>query len=130
MPVVQRAFIFCGDREWKDFGAIQLVLNSIPPQDTAIITGGARGADTIAWQKALNGGFRAIRMDAPWEAFDKYAGPMRNQWMLDLLLAFRELGADVFAHAFHANISSSKGTADMLGRLRKAGVTYTIHDGR
>ena len=132
-PQILRVALVCGDRNWSDSLAIRDVLDTFPEGDqTVVITGGARGADIIAWHIAKDKGFRNIRIDAPWEAFGKRAGPVRNQWMLDLLLMMRSANhAPIYdVHAFHGNIASSKGTADMLSRARAAGVAYTIHTGR
>lgn len=127
MPIVKRAALFCGDRKWASFGPIARAMRELPI-DTAIISGGASGADMLSAETAKNLGMRSIVLEAPWIFYKNRAGPIRNQWMLELLLMFRDgQGATIEAHAFHDSIATSKGTADMLGRLKKAGVPYTIH---
>lgn len=130
VATIERIVLVCGDRAWTARGPIEFLLRSLPKDGkTVVITGGANGADRIAWEIAREIGHRNVRLDAPWGAYGKRAGPIRNQWMLDLFQmfanAFTAAAADV--HAYHQNIASSKGTADMLIRVRHAGVEYKIH---
>ena len=126
----ERILIICGDRNWHAPGPIYALCKTLPPDGrTIIITGGASGADTIGADAAVDLGHRSMVVHAPWKAYGKRAGPIRNGWMLELLqdLARANPKAKCEVHAFHANIASSKGTADMLGRARGAGVTITLH---
>lgn len=127
---IERILILCGDRNWTDRRPIAAFITTLPSGlGTVVITGGASGADTIGCDLSRDAGHRSIRMDAPWRFYGKRAGPIRNQWMLDVLQALVNAHPAAVAdvHAFHDHISSSKGTADMLARARKAGVPYTIH---
>lgn len=78
-----------------------------------IIHGGARGADALAGRWAQASGVPFVVMPAHWQAaaLGKAAGPIRNQWMLDLL------HPDVVI-AFPGGV----GTRDMVARARRAGV--------
>lgn len=58
------------------------------------------------------------RYAADWTQYGNAAGPMRNQAML-------ELGKPTEAHAYP--MKGSRGTWDMIRRLRDAGVPVTIH---
>jgi hypothetical protein len=130
---IQLIVILCGDRNWTDPAPIARLIDTFPPEHaTVVITGGARGADSYAWELARKAGHRNIRLDAPWEAYGTRAGPVRNQWMLDLLLGLRTTATLplTHVHAFHDNIASSKGTADMLSRARHANIPTTIHSSR
>lgn len=53
------------------------------PQDVTIITGGAKGADTVAHDLAVDYGMKTIVHYAEWNRFGKSAGPIRNGRMLD-----------------------------------------------
>lgn len=127
---VERIVLVCGDRNWTARAPIKKLLRTLPIDGrTIVITGGAAGADAIAWDLARALGHRNVRMDAPWAAYGLRAGPIRNGWMLDMLRWFHAAhpNAPADVHAFHQNIASSKGTADMLQRVREAGVAYTLH---
>jgi hypothetical protein len=78
---------------------------------SAIIEGGAAGADACgaAWAQAHN--VETQTFPADWSEHGKAAGPMRNQRMIDegkpdLVVAF----------------PGGKGTADMVRRARAAGI--------
>lgn len=76
-----------------------------------IISGGARGVDTMAIQFAIAVGVPYEEYKADWDKHGKAAGPIRNQQMLDegkpdLVIAF----------------PGGKGTADMISRAKKAGI--------
>ena len=78
---------------------------------TAIIHGGARGADNEAGYWARRQLISEERYEADWDRDGKAAGPIRNQRMLDegmpdLVVAF----------------PGGRGTADMVKRARAAGV--------
>lgn len=128
--MIVRVVIVCGDRNWLDRRPIRRLLESLDAgEQTVIITGGAAGADTIAFEESITFGHRNIKMDAPWRFHGKRGGPIRNGWMLDILLTLqhRHPSAVCEVHAFHDHIAASKGTADMLGRARTAGIPHTIH---
>lgn len=107
--------LFCGARDWDNWGEIeQQLLRFIQYQDT-IITGGAPGADAIAHKMADDMGFATLVFPAQWDKHGKAAGPIRNQQMLDE-------GKPDIVLAFHKDLTQSKGTLDMVRRARKAGV--------
>lgn len=91
-------------------------LNALIPCPTAIIEGGATGADRHAREWAEHFGLKPETYKADWYPsgfgrLDRSAGPIRNQRMLDegrpdLVLAF----------------PGGTGTADMVRRARAAGV--------
>jgi hypothetical protein len=109
--------LFCGDRHWDAEYPIWLKLNDLP-EGTIIVSGGARGADTLAQQVALNLGFEVVVYPAQWDKFGRSAGPIRNRQMADS-------GIDM-CYAFHADITNSKGTADMLKVCRERGIPYEL----
>ena len=82
---------------------------------TAIISGCARGADTLGIEWAEARGMEVARFPADWETHGRAAGPIRNQQMLDdgkpdLVIAF----------------PGGRGTADMVRRARAAGVELIL----
>ena len=112
--------LICGDRNWTDIIAIAREIQALP-LDAVIVTGGARGADTIAHDFAAAHGNPTEVHYAQWEKHGKSAGPIRNQEML-------ACGLDLVL-AFHPDLRASKGTADMVRRARKAGLEVRVFGG-
>ena len=120
--------LVCGGRDFTDKDLLFRTLDKLcpttmgeeanqtwlaPPIDLVIISGGARGADTLAIDWAVVNWCRFseykvdVELDGPWPA----AGCRRNQRMLEsskpeLVLAF----------------PGGRGTADMVRRSRAAGI--------
>lgn len=104
--------LVCGGREYTDKAALWSVLDAIgPPEVSAIISGMARGADTLAAEWAERFGFPLQKFPADWTAHGRAAGPLRNQRMIDE-------GQPELVVAF----PGGKGTADMVLRAEKAGI--------
>lgn len=112
--------LVCGSRflTWTDHAkAMQARLEQLPKPWT-LIHGAASGADGIAAIIASSMGVPAIAFPADW-AFGKFAGPDRNQRMLNE-------GKPHLVLAFHYDIGLGKGTADMVRRARAAGVPVEV----
>jgi hypothetical protein len=107
-----------GDRNWTDVEAIRRELSKLP-DDTVIIHGDARGADSIADEVAKELGFEVDPYPAEWEKYYKAAGPIRNQQMIDE-------GKPDKILAFHPNIQESKGTKDMVKRAVKHSIPFQV----
>ena len=115
--------LVCGSRDFTDEDIIFTILDGIYRRHGApeIIEGGAPGADTIAAEWAGSSGLVLHHFPADWEQYGKAAGPIRNKQMLvegkpDLVLAF-----------VNKSLLDSRGTANMVGLARMAGVkTYVI----
>ena len=114
--------LISGDRYWDNADIIKRELEKFLA-DTVIIHGAAKGADTIAGIVAKNLGMRVIPFKADWLQYGKAAGPIRNKQMIDE-------GKPDLLLAFHSHIETSKGTADMIQRAKKANIkTILITDG-
>lgn len=105
--------LVCGGRDYVDAKAAFLALNILHAKRcvTALIHGGARGADSLGAAWATNNGIRTEKFAADWAAHGKGAGHIRNQRMLvegepELVVAF----------------PGGRGTADMVRRAKAAGV--------
>ena len=110
--------LVCGGRNFTDYSKVETVLekiifdgDSIPIEDTHIITGGARGADFLAQHFALQNRIPQTVYPANWNQHGRRAGYVRNVQMLeegkpDLVVAF----------------PGGKGTAMMIDIAKKAGV--------
>lgn len=78
--------------------------------DTAIISGGARGPDSWAVDRAKTRGLATKVFPADWNAHGKRAGFLRNQTIVD--------HADVVVAFWDGQ---SRGTADTIAKARAAG---------
>ena len=106
--------ICCGDRNWKDFTLPRKILEDLLEHDSniTVIHGDCRGADKICGYVARQLGMIVIPESADWNGHNPWAGPVRNQRMLD------KYNIDVVV-AFHNDLSKSKGTKDMVNRAKK-----------
>lgn len=121
--------LVCGGRDYKDRDTIYRVLNSLsgaslgdkpnpswlPRPDLEIISGMARGADSIAEEWAVSNWVMCHRFPAQWDKYGKSAGYKRNAQMLeegkpDLVVAF----------------PGGKGTQMMVDLARKAGIAVEV----
>lgn len=100
--------LVCGGRNYADRDAVYCALLELHP--SAVITGGASGADRIAeeWARPV---VPVETYKADWTKYGKAAGPIRNQQMIDegkpdAVLAF----------------PGGRGTADMVRRAVSAGI--------
>lgn len=103
--------LVCGGRDYRNKEAVYRELDALRGIMSALICGGAPGADTIAWDWGWSRNFHCERFFADWKANGRAAGPIRNQRMIDegkptLVLAF----------------SGGRGTADMIRRAEDAGI--------
>ena len=124
--------LVCGSRDWTDPEPIRAFLAGLPA-DAVVVHGAAPGADRIAGQLAAERGLAVEPVPAEWQVhapgwcrcrkplprYCKAAGSRRNQEMLDR-------GVDR-AGAFP--LPSSRGTWDMVNRLRAAKVPVYICEG-
>lgn len=120
--------LICGDRNWNNYDAIEKEVSALP-SDTLVIHGNCNGADKLGGHCAYTNDLKVKIFPADWERHGKAAGPKRNQQMLDYLVSERINGKTVSALAFHPNISGSKGTKDMLNKLRLQNITYKLIEG-
>ena len=104
-----------GGRDWNDSVATFNFLDECAGDfnldyDTTVVSGLARGADTLGVEWAVANNLSVDRYPANWNAHGKRAGFIRNQEMLDS-------GIDLAIQ-----FPGGRGTADMRRRLDKAGV--------
>lgn len=111
--------LVCGDRNWTDRDKIRNLLITFP-KDTIIIEGEAKGADTIARDVAISLGLSVLPFPADWNLYGRAAGPIRNKQMLTE-------GQPDQVHAFHSDITSSRGTRNMVNQARAKGIPVEIH---
>lgn len=113
--------LVCGSRDFDDRAAIGnrlwVLMARIGP--FTVIEGDARGADRIAGEWADLMGVPHLRFPADWKRYGRAAGPIRNQQMLDE-------GRPDLVLAFTHDITTSKGTKDMVTRAQQAGLPVYI----
>lgn len=114
--------LVCGARDYEDRQFIFDTLDELHVKDriTAIIEGGARGADSFAAEWAKLNRVLHIRFEAQWGDYGRAAGPIRNRQMLerghpDLVLAFPK-----------TTLAYSKGTKNMVKQAEKARVQTIV----
>lgn len=110
--------LVCGGRDFDDAGLLFSTLDAFAKTHDIeiVIEGEAPGADTLARQWAEARKYDVDPYPADWTRYGRPAGPIRNQQMLDE-------GKPTYAFAFFDRPRHlSRGTADMVRRLKKSGV--------
>jgi hypothetical protein len=111
-----------GDRKWTNKMSIFKKLRNLRDKcglTLTVVHGGCEGADLIADWACKVLGIDRIIFPANWVGRNDYAGPYRNQRMLDE-------GKPNLVWAFHSDIENSKGTKDMIRRAEKAGLKVRL----
>jgi hypothetical protein len=104
--------LVCGGRDFSDDALLNTKLDALHAERpiSLLLSGGTRGAGTLAVKWAQQRGITTVVYQADWKLGLK-AGPVRNQQMLDL-------GKPDLVVAF----PGGRGTADMMARALKAKV--------
>jgi hypothetical protein len=134
--------LVCGSRDYDDALVIETVLDELAAQhpDLVVVSGMARGADTVGAEWAKRTGRPLHPFPAAWQTHDregvvgttpircrcapdartcKPAGIRRNQKMLD------DARPDLVV-AFTSNLAASNGTRDMVTRSKAFGLEPTV----
>ena len=123
-----------GDREWDRTDSMVDAFEdlfgtyNVKPSDIILIHGNCRGADKMAGEIGEFLGIDVRSYPAHWRHTDEClkdcremqgrpAGVIRNSKML------KENPDIDLALVFHTDLTKSKGTRDMVGKLEKAGIT-------
>lgn len=113
--------IICGGRTYAErqflFSKLDEIDRANGPFDT-IIQGGAKGADSLAYEWAVARSRCCAHVMPDWKAHGRKAGPMRNQLMID---AYKPDACIAFP--------GGTGTADMVKRAHAAGLTVIVVQG-
>ena len=107
--------IIAGSRSFTDYALLASVLGPHRHQISAVIHGGARGADQLGFRWAVRHHVRSRCFAADWERFGKSAGVRRNHQMAqagDMLVAF--------------HVNHSPGTAHMIACMRALGKPVVV----
>jgi hypothetical protein len=82
-----------GSRSFNDYPLLEKTLNNIieNKEDVTIVSGGARGADTLAERYANENQLELVVFKAEWDKYGKGAGFIRNKVIwdnMDICIAF------------------------------------------
>ena len=113
--------IVCGGRDFsehfEEHQEIEAAIRQFKLQknNTVIMSGGARGADTIALEWAHDNEWNAMRVPAKWNDMGKSAGMARNIEMLELAVRMWASGDEIIVLAMPGGI----GTSAMVSYAKK-----------
>jgi len=114
--------IVAGSRSFEDYGLLKAtvdgVLQGTRREMVEIVSGGAKGADTLGEVYARERGLVCRRFPAPWKTWGKRAGPVRNEWMANF--ASKEKGVLI---AFWTGQKTHSGTYDMMQQANRYGLS-------
>ena len=104
-----------GGRDFDDYELMKKVLDEKLAEIEIIVSGGAKGADSLAERYALEKKIDIIVFEADWKKHGRAAGPIRNKKIIteaDLVVAFWD--------------GKSKGTKSSINLAKKAGVDVEV----
>ena len=113
--------LFCGDRNWSHYKTIVDVMLELHP--SLVIEGEAKGADSMAADAGEYYQIPVLRFPADWNKYGRAAGPIRNSQMLNE-------GKPDLVVAFHDDISTSKGTRNMVEQSKKQGIQVYVYNSK
>ncbi|MBR2788851.1 MAG: DUF2493 domain-containing protein [Erysipelotrichaceae bacterium] len=118
-----KRFIVAGGVHFEDYETLKETLDDlfkeIPKDEIEIISGHARGADSLGEKYAEEKGLKCIVFPADWKKYGRAAGPIRNRQMLDYAL-------EEEAHLVAFWNGESRGTKNMIDIATKAGISIKI----
>jgi hypothetical protein len=124
---MRHAVLITGDRRWEDRAVIRETLRGLAA-DTVVIHGACRGADELAGEEAERRGLPVV--EVPYiGSLGRAGGPVRNRLMLDMLLGLAGRGYAVSVLAFHADLTTSRGTASMVRLAERERVAVRVIPG-
>ena len=110
--------IVAGGREFKDYqkvkDSLQFYLKRFEPSGIEIVSGGAKGADSLGERYAREFGCQVKRFPADWKKYGLGAGPVRNNEMAQ------------YADALVAFDTGGKGTANMIKQATAKGLFVRV----
>ncbi len=116
--------IVAGGRDFNDYRYLCKCMDELIAgiaDAVEIVSGRAKGADSLGEQYATERGLRNIVFKPDWKQYGKAAGVLRNQQMLHYAMEEYPILAAFWD-------GKSEGTRDMIDRARKAGVNvYVLH---
>jgi hypothetical protein len=113
--------VICGSRDFEDYPVLRafcdkILSNKAQTHKIVVVSGTAKGADTLGERYADEKGYACLRYPADWERFGRSAGMRRNERMLDEsdgVIAFSKNG--------------SRGTEHMITVTKAAGKKCAVY---
>lgn len=110
--------IIAGGRDFNNYTLLREKCDEIIDSNlTEIVSGRAKGADTLGEQYAKERGYSVKLFPADWKTHGRKAGPIRNKQMADygeMLIAFWD--------------GKSKGTQHMINLAEKKGLMVEVYN--
>ena len=114
--------IVAGSRSFNDYAALRMACDKLLVKKKlthhiVVVSGTARGADSLGEKYARERGYAVERFPADWQQYGKTAGPIRNRQMADnadAMIAFWD--------------GQSKGTQNMIMEAPKKGMAVRIYN--
>lgn len=81
-----KSIIICGSRDFNDYSLLKNCMDdliTVYNDDIEIVSGCARGADTLGERYAKENNIPVKRFPAEWDNYGRSAGPIRNKQMID-----------------------------------------------
>jgi len=104
-----------GSRTFNDYNLLVSTLEQYKPKITLVVSGAAKGADSLGEKWAIKNNIKTLIFPADWEKYGKRAGFIRNEDIIkncDCVIAFWD--------------RISKGTAKSLSLCEKYNKPYKI----
>lgn len=76
-------YAIVGSRGFNNYAMLKVVCNKLVCSTDTIISGGAKGADSLGKQYATEYKLNYIEFPADWDKYGKRAGYIRNQEIID-----------------------------------------------
>jgi len=107
--------VIAGSRDITDYDILLKAIKECPFQITEVISGRARGVDTLGEKFAEDYGLKLHLFPADWKRLRNAAGPIRNAQMADFADAVLCVWDGV-----------SSGTKDMMNQAKKRGLPLYV----
>ena len=107
--------VIAGSRDITDYNILIKAIKECPFQITEVISGRARGVDTLGEKYAEDYGLKLHLFPADWKKYRNAAGPIRNAQMADFADAVLCVWDGV-----------SSGTKDMMNQAKKRGLPLYV----
>lgn len=118
---METRIIVCGGVDFDDYGLLKTKLDELLPkfENVRLISGHARGADSLGERYAAENGIPVQVFPAEWTKYGKAAGPIRNKAMLN----YAKEETTVVVAFWNGK---SRGTADMLKQAKSGGAECVV----
>lgn len=107
--------VIAGSRDIVDYDILLKAIKECPFQITEVISGRARGVDTLGEKYAEDCGLKLHLFPADWKKYQNAAGPIRNAQMAEV--------ADAVLCVWDGK---SPGTKDMMNQAKKRGLPLYV----